>query len=105
MSFVESLGTICKLDTYDYHVASEVKYYEKRGYEEIARHPIEKLHSSCDQHIAFDKFFLKKTGLEVVHMEKKREQNWGDILLKKKSVNCVDLKNLTFLSLRHKYTT
>ena len=76
MSFVESLGTICRLDTYDYHVASEVKYYEKRGYEEIARHPIEKLHSSYDQHIGYDKEFLKKPGLEVVHMEKKREQNW-----------------------------
>ena len=64
MSFVENLGKISKLDTYD--VTTEVKYYKKRGYEEIARHSIENLHSS------YDKDFLKKPGLEVVIMEKKR---------------------------------
>ena len=64
LSFVENLGKISKLDTYD--VTTEVKYYKKRGYEEIARHSIENLHSS------YDKDFLKKPGLEVVIMEKKR---------------------------------
>ena len=51
MSFVENLGKISKLDTYD--VTTEVKYYKNRGYEEISRHYIVNLESS------YDKDFLK----------------------------------------------
>ena len=63
LSFVENLGKISKLDTYD--VTTEVKYYKNRGYEEISRHYIVNLESS------YDKDFLKKPGLQSVFMEKK----------------------------------